>query len=285
MFSSEKFLHYAKLMRLDRPVGSLLLLWPTLWALWIAGDGHPPAYVVLIFVIGTFVMRAAGCVINDYIDRDVDPHVERTHERPLATGAVQPSQALILFVILGLIALALVLTLNRTTLLYAGVGIILAATYPVFKRFTYLPQAYLGIAFGWGIPMAFAAIQSRVPALGWLLLLANIVWVMAYDTWYAMVDRPDDIKIGVKSSALLFGENDLLIVGIFQIVTLIILALVGFMHGLNIYYYIGLLLAAGFSVYQQVLCRERVPAQCFKAFLNNTWFGAAVFGGILLAYL
>jgi len=282
---SDKLLHYAKLMRLDRPIGTLLLLWPTLWALWIAGDGNPPPHVVLIFVIGTFVMRSAGCAINDYIDRNVDLHVERTQDRPLATGAVTPTEALVLFVLLGLVALALVLLLNRTTLLFACVGIVLAATYPLFKRFTYLPQVYLGIAFGWGIPMAFAAVLGSVPSIGWLLLLANIVWVMAYDSWYAMVDRPDDIKIGVKSSAILFGEQDLLIVGVFQIATLVLLAVIGFMLDLNGYYYAGLVVAAGFAVYQQILCRERVPAQCFKAFLNNSWYGAAVFGGILLAYL
>jgi len=281
----DKFLHYSKLMRLDRPIGSLLLLWPTLWALWIAGDGHPPAHIVLIFVVGTFVMRAAGCVINDYMDRDVDPNVERTHDRPLATGTVKPTEALVLFVVLGLIALSLVLLLNRTTLLFACAGIFLATTYPFFKRFTYLPQVYLGIAFGWGIPMAFAAILGAVPLIGWLLLLANIVWVMAYDTWYAIVDRPDDIKIGVKSSAILFGEHDLLIVGIFQVTTLFLLMVIGLILGLNGYYYTGLLLAAGFSVYQQILCRERVPAQCFKAFMNNAWYGAVVYGGILLAYL
>ncbi len=285
MFKAEKILHYAKLMRLDKPVGSLLLLWPTLWALWIAGDGQPPPRIILVFVVGTFIMRAAGCVINDYLDRGVDPYVSRTRERPLATGAVSSAEALILFALLSLAALLLVLTLNRFTVLLACIGALLAATYPLFKRFTYLPQVYLGVAFGWGIPLAFAAVLGGVPWIGWLLLLANVVWVLAYDTWYAMVDRPDDVKIGVKSSAILFGNNDLLMVGIFQIVTLLLLVMVGLTLRLNVYYYVGLLVAAGFSVYQQLLCRERVPAECFKAFLNNTWYGASVFSGILLAYL
>jgi 4-hydroxybenzoate polyprenyltransferase len=282
---SERLGLYARLTRLDRPIGSLLLLWPTLWALWIAGAGRPDPRIVTVFIVGTFSMRAAGCVVNDLADRKVDPQVERTRDRPLATGAVSVRKAVILCVLLSLASLALVMSLHRLTIALAGVGAVLAATYPLFKRFTHFPQAYLGIAFGWGIPMAFAAELGRVPPLGWLLLGANIAWVMAYDTFYAMVDRPDDLRMGVKSTAVRFGHHDLRWIGAFQVLTLVLLALVGIGADLDRYYYAGLGVAAGFAAYQQLVARERETAACFRAFLNNTWFGAAVFTGILLAYL
>lgn len=277
--------HYLRLMRLDRPIGTMLLLWPTLWALWIAGRGQPKPAIVLIFIVGTFVMRSAGCVINDFADREFDPHVERTQQRPLATGAVSTKEALILFVVLSLVGLALVLMLNRLALLLAVIGAVLAASYPFLKRFTHLPQFYLGIAFGWGIPMAFAALTGKVPLTGWLLLVTNICWAVAYDTWYAMVDRADDLKIGVKSTAVLFGRHDRLIVGVFQCATLGLLLYIGWLEGLNGYYFLGVLVATCSALHQQWLCWERDREKCFQAFLENSWFGAAIFTGILLAYL
>ena len=282
---AERLTDYFRLMRLDRPIGSLLLLWPTLWALWVAGDGRPDAYVVLVFVVGVFVMRSAGCIINDYADRNLDPLVERTRDRPLAAGRISGTGALTLFISLLLLALVLVLTLNTLTLLYSLVGLGLALSYPYFKRFTQLPQAWLGIAFAWGIPMAFAALQNRVPLEAWLLLLANLCWVMAYDTLYAMVDRDDDIRIGIRSTAILAGRYDLKMVAISHLFFLVLLLLLGLWLQLSVYYYLCLLLAAGIAVYQQILCRKREREACFSAFLNNSWMGAVVFLGLLLAYL
>ena len=275
---------YALLMRLHRPIGTLLLGWPTLWALWIAGQGQPDWRVLLVFVLGVLLMRSAGCVINDYADREFDPHVERTRDRPIAAGRVSPREALVLFAVLCLVAFALVLTLNRLTIALSVVGAFLAATYPFLKRYTSLPQFYLGMAFGWGIPMAFAALTGDVPPVAWVLFAANIAWAVAYDTAYAMVDRDDDLKVGVKSTAILFGRYDRLMVGVHHAVTLGLLAAVGFMAGRGPLYHAGLVLAAGIAVYQQYLIRDRSRDGCFRAFLNNNWFGAAVFAGLVVDY-
>ena len=276
---------YGRLMRLNRPIGSFLLLWPTLWALWIATAGKPTPKLFMVFVAGVFVMRAAGCIINDYADRRYDPHVGRTRERPLATGEVSGTEAAILFVILGLTALGLVLTLNTLCLELAVVGLALAMSYPFMKRYTYLPQPYLGLAFGWGIPMAFAAAEDSVPDVAWLIFIANILWATVYDTLYAMVDRADDLRIGVKSTAILFGSMDRKIIGVLQVLLLCNLVMVGTRLELGAAYYVGLGFAACFALWQQRLIRKREPAKCFEAFLNNNWFGASVFAGILLNYI
>ena len=281
----QRLLEYAYLMRLHKPIGIFLLLWPAMWALWIAGEGSPDPLVVFVFVTGVALMRSAGCVINDYADRRFDPHVARTRERPIAAGRVAPNEALILFVLLCLLALGLVSLMNALTIWMSLVGAFFAATYPFTKRYTHLPQVYLGAAFGWAVPMAFAAQTGGVPKVGWLLFVATILWATAYDTMYAMVDREDDVKIGVKSTAILFGESDRLIIAIIQVLLLLALVLAGQAATLGGYYYFGLLLAAVLAVYQQYLIREREPKACFKAFLNNNWFGAAVFGGIFLDYL
>ncbi len=276
---------YAQLMRLDRPIGILLLLWPTLWGLWFAGQGRPDWRVFVVFVLGVVLMRSAGCVINDYADRGFDPHVARTRERPIAAGRVSPREALALFAALCLGAFALVLTLNRLTVLLSFAGAFLAATYPFLKRWTHLPQFYLGVAFGWGIPMAFAAQTDSVPVLAWVLFAANVCWSVAYDTAYAMVDRDDDKRIGVKSTAILFGAYDRFFIGLFHALTLGLLAAAGVMAGRGFLYHVGLAAALGFALYQQTLIRERARDGCFKAFLNNNFFGAAVFAGLLLDYL
>ena len=275
---------YARLMRLDRPIGSLLLLWPTLWALWIAAQGAPDPRILLIFVIGVVLMRSAGCVINDYADRDIDPHVARTRDRPLAAGRVTPREALGLFLALCLGAFALVLLLNRLTVMLSVAGLALAATYPFHKRFSPLPQAHLGLAFGWAVPMAFAAVQNGVPPVAWLLMSATLLWAVAYDTMYAMVDREDDRRAGVKSTAILFGAYDRALIGVFQILALLALVLAGRHAGLGPAYHAGLLVAGGLALHQQRLIREREPARCFRAFLGNNWFGGSVFGGIALDY-
>ncbi len=275
---------YWRLMRFDRPIGILLLLWPTLWALWIASGGRPAPHVAVVFVLGVVLMRAAGCTINDYADRRFDPHVRRTRMRPLATGEIQPREALVLFVVLCLAAFALVLTLNPLTIALSFVGAFLAATYPFVKRYSHLPQIYLGMAFGWAVPMVFAAQTEALPREAWLLFIVTVLWATAYDTMYAMVDREDDLKIGVKSTAILFGDADRLIIGILQVMVLGVLALVGWRVGLGGWFYGGLGLAALLAVYQQYLIRRREPRQCFRAFLNNNWFGAAVFAGIFLDY-
>ena len=285
MMIAERLMDYARLMRLHRPIGILLLLWPTLWALWIAGQGRPDLRVLAVFVLGVVLMRSAGCVINDYADRDFDPHVERTRDRPIASGRVNPREALVLFATLCLIAFALVLTLNRLTILLSFAGVFLAATYPFVKRFTHLPQFYLGAAFGWGIPMAFAAQTSGIPPVGWTLFAANVCWAVAYDTAYAMVDRDDDHKVGVKSTAILFGRHDRAMVLLFHVLTLSLLAYSGALAGLGLRYYAGLVAAFGFALYQQHLMRDRTRDGCFRAFLNNNWFGAAVFAGLVLHYL
>jgi 4-hydroxybenzoate polyprenyltransferase len=276
---------YARLMRLDRPIGIWLLLWPVLWALWVSADGHPDERLFVIFVIGTFVMRSAGCVMNDFADREFDPHVRRTADRPLAKQSVSTAEALGLFAVLALIALALVIPLNRPTQVLALIGGVLAVTYPFLKRFFSLPQAYLGAAFGWSVPMAFAAQSGSVPPIAWVMFLSVVCWTTAYDTMYAMVDRDDDLVIGIRSSAILFGRADRLIIGALQASALCGLALVGLMAALGRWYWAGLAVAAALAIRQQVLIRARDPDQCFRAFLNNNLFGLVVFTGILLHYL
>ena len=282
---TERLSLYIRLTRLNRPIGILLLLWPTLWAVWIAGNGHPYWHIVAIFALGTILMRSAGCVINDYADRDFDKHVKRTQNRPVTSGQVAPREALWLAAGLALGAFLLILPLNTLTLLLSVPAILLAASYPFTKRFFAIPQAYLGIAFGFGIPMAFAAQLGSVPDVAWWLLLSNVFWAMAYDTEYAMVDRDDDIRLGIHSSALFFGQYDVLAVMASYAVTLIILAVVGNMLHLGMAYYLGLLVAAGIATYHYTLIRNRQREACFKAFLHNNWFGAAVFAGIVLDYL
>src|SRR5271167_3390198 len=275
---------YVRLMRLDRPVGIWLLLWPTLWAVWIAGRGKPKPHLFIIFVVGTVLMRSAGCAINDYADRSFDPHVERTKERPLAAGRISTIEALVLFAVLSMTALVLALQLNRLTLLLAVAGAFLAVSYPFVKRFLSVPQLYLGVTFGWGIPMAFAAQLERVPQVAWLLLLANVLWVTVYDTIYAMVDRDDDLKIGVRSTAILFGDSDRHILALLQVMTLLTLVLVGNALHMTYWYYLGLLGGAIFFIYQLWLIRARDRDACLRAFLNNHYFGMSVFIGILLDY-
>jgi 4-hydroxybenzoate polyprenyltransferase len=280
--TASRFGHFWKLMRADRPIGTLLLLWPTWWALWLASDGLPPLWTLFVFTAGVWLTRSAGCVINDYADRWLDPHVERTKDRPLATGAISGREALALFAGLMVVAFALVLTLNRLTIAMSFIGVFLAASYPYLKRYTHLPQVYLGMAFGWGIPMAFAAVQGEVPAIAWLLYVANILWSTAYDTWYAMVDREDDLKVGSRSTAILFGDLDLVIQGILYTLFLGAMVLVGTRAGLGTGYWVGLVVAAGLVIYEFHLCRNRERGPCFKAFLHNNWVGAVVFAGIAL---
>lgn len=275
---------YERLMRLDKPIGILLLLWPTLWALWIAGRGHPDWVVVWIFMLGTVLMRSAGCVINDYADRHFDPHVARTRNRPLAVGEVSEREALLLAGLLSLAAFGLVLFLNRLTILLSVAALLLAATYPYTKRFFHLPQAYLGIAFGFGIPMAFAAQLDQVPPLAWWLLLANVFWSLAYDTEYAMVDRDDDIKIGIRSSALFFGRFDVAAIMGCYAAMLAILTMVGMQLHLQWPYYAGLVTAGLIAVYHFWLIRTREPARCFRAFLHNSWIGVVIFLGLVANY-
>jgi len=280
----QKVMPYVQLMRLDKPIGILLLLWPTLSALWIAAEGVPDLDVLTVFVLGVIAMRSAGCVINDYADRDIDGLVARTVNRPLVTGVLQAKHALITFAGLSLFAFVLVLFLNKMTILLSLVALFLAATYPFMKRYTYLPQVYLGAAFGWAIPMAFAAQTQTLPAVAWLLFLANILWATAYDTFYAMADREDDLLAGIKSTAILFGDDDHIIIGILQICFLLVMILIGAQLDMGLEYYLGVLLASFLFVYQQRLAKERQPAQCLQAFLNNNWVGAAIFVGITVHY-
>ena len=275
---------YWRLMRFDKPIGTLILLWPALWALWIAGNGHPSTKALLAIALGTVIMRAAGCVINDYADRNFDPHVERTRLRPIAAGEVSPKEALWLFGGLCLSAFILVLQLNTLSILLSFPGAFLAASYPFTKRFTSLPQAYLGIAFGWAVPMSFAAETGTIPTEAWILFTATAIWALIYDTMYAMVDRDDDLKIGVKSTAILFGRHDRLIIGGLQILMLGLLYVAGVEANLGWAYDGGLLVGLGLFAYQQWLIKRHVKAQCFAAFLNNNWFGASVFAGIWLDY-
>ncbi len=281
----QKLILYTKLVRLDRPIGILLLLWPTLWGLWIASNGRPDAVVLTVFILGTVLMRSAGCAINDYADRNFDGHVKRTAERPLAAAKIQPREALMVAAVLALIAFLLVVFfLNRLTLYYSFAAAFLAASYPFTKRFFAMPQAYLGIAFGFGIPMAFAAQTGNVPPVAWWLLLANTFWTIAYDTEYAMVDRDDDIKIGIKTSALLFGKYDVIAVMLCNVAMLILLAVIGKAIGLGWPFWAGLTAAAGIAVYHYTLIQHREASQCFKAFLHNNWLGAVVFIGLAADY-
>jgi 4-hydroxybenzoate polyprenyltransferase len=282
---SERLLEYALLMRLDRPIGIFLLLWPTLWALWVAAEGQPDPLVLMVFILGVVLMRSAGCVINDFADREIDGYVQRTRDRPIAAGRISGREALVLFAVLCLLAFGLVLLLNTLTILMSFVGALLAATYPFMKRVTYLPQIYLGAAFGWAVPMAFAAQTGTVPPIAWLMFTATVLWATAYDTMYAMVDRDDDLVLGVKSTAILFGESDRQIIGIVQAMVLVCLLMIGHQAQLGLYYYSGVAVASGLAVYQQGLIRYREREGCFRAFLNNNWFGAVVFAGLLLHYL
>ncbi|MBL8492075.1 MAG: 4-hydroxybenzoate octaprenyltransferase [Rhodocyclaceae bacterium] len=277
----ERLTQYERLMRLDKPIGILLLLWPTLWAVWLAGAGQPSWAIVWIFVLGTVLMRSAGCVVNDLADRKFDPHVERTRERPLAAGRVSVREALALAAVLCIAAFLLILPLRPLVWVLSVAALFLAASYPFTKRFLAVPQAYLGVAFGFGIPMAFAAQLDRVPPLCWVLLLANIFWALAYDTEYAMVDREDDLRIGIRTSAITFGRGDVAAVMTFYGLTLATLGYVGWWVGFGWIYGLGLAVAAGIAAYHYTLIRDRDRAGCFKAFLHNNWFGAAVFAGIL----
>ena len=277
---------YARLMRLDRPIGTWLLLWPALWALWIAGAGRPTPRVLIVFVLGAFVMRAAGCVINDFADRDIDPHVRRTRDRPLAARRVSPREALVLFVGLLLIALFLVTRLDPYTIRLAVIGALLTVSYPFFKRFFPLPQLYLGLSFGgWSVLMAFAAQGGALPRVAWVLYIAAVMWAAVYDTIYAMVDREDDLRIGVKSSAILFADMDKLLIGVMQLMMLFALVLAGRDMQFGNWYYAGVAGAALLFLWQQWLIRRREPAGCLRAFLNNQYVGVVLFAGILLQYV
>jgi 4-hydroxybenzoate polyprenyltransferase len=273
-----------ELARLHRPIGIWLLLWPVLWAIWIAGASHPTPKVLVIFVLGTVAMRSAGCVINDLADRDFDPFVKRTRDRPIASRRIAPLEALVWFLVLIGIALVLVLQLDESTIRMSVIGAVLAVTYPLFKRFFPLPQFYLGVAFSWGVPMVFNAEMGAIPRVAWIIFFAGIIWAAVYDTMYAMVDREDDIKIGVKSSAIVFGDMDKLIIGMLQVLMLFALYLVGTNMDFGYWYNLGLVGAAVFFAYQQWLIRNRQPEACFKAFLNNHYVGLSVFIGILLEY-
>ncbi|RDH82507.1 MAG: 4-hydroxybenzoate octaprenyltransferase [endosymbiont of Galathealinum brachiosum] len=275
---------YSLLIRLDRPIGVYLLLWPTLWALWIAAKGMPDALVLFVFMTGVFLMRSAGCAINDFADRDIDPHVERTKDRPLAAGRVTSKETLAVFATLSITAFALVLLMNPLTIYMSFVGIALAASYPFAKRFHYMPQVHLGIAFGWAAPMAFTAQANEITAITWLIFMATILWATAYDTMYAMADREDDLQIGVKSTAILFGDADKLIVGLLQVLLIFDLVLIGSSSNLGLYYYIGLAAASGLAIYQQYLIKDRDRQKCIQAFVNNNWFGLCIFMGLFVDY-
>ena len=281
----ERLEQYFYLVRLDRPIGTLLLLWPALWALWIAGQGKPDPLVLFVFILGTVLMRSAGCAMNDFADRNIDAHVQRTRQRPLATGKVSAREAVIVFCVLSLASFGLVLLLNRFTIYLSFGGVALAALYPFSKRYTHLPQVVLGMAFAWAVPMAFAAQTNTLPKEAWLIYVITVVWAVIYDTMYAMVDREDDLRIGVKSTAILFGDADKLILFILQLMMFTGLYLLGKQAGLGKAYYLGMGLAALLAVYQQFLIRHREPARCFRAFLNNNWLGMVIFIGILLDFI
>ena len=275
---------YGELIRFNKPIGFYLLLWPTLWALAIAGEGAPDLKVLLVFVAGVFLMRSAGCVINDFADRNIDLHVARTKERPMTSGRVSSIEALVIFAVLCLIAFALVLSLNRFTIWLSIGGVLLAASYPFMKRYHYLPQVHLGAAFGWAVPMVFAAQTESLPNQVWLLYIATLVWTVAYDTMYSMVDREDDLKIGMKSTAILFGRFDRAMVGLFQFLFVLTLWLMGRELEFSQIYFYSLVVASSFLVYEQLLIMYRAPEDCFLAFLHNHWIGAVVFGGIIGHY-
>ncbi|MFZ1852218.1 MAG: 4-hydroxybenzoate octaprenyltransferase [Nitrosomonas sp.] len=282
---SERIQNYAQLMRLNKPIGILLLLWPMLWGLWFAAQGFPDWHILIIFILGTVLMRSAGCVINDFADRNIDPHVERTKNRPMAVGKVTSREALLLAAALSVCAFILILPLNQLTILLSVPALFLAASYPFTKRFFAMPQAYLGVAFSFGIPMAFAAQTDSLPSIVWILLLANLFWVIAYDTAYAMVDKPDDLKIGINTSAITFGRFDVLGVMLCHACFIALMMVVGWLQQMNLVYYAGLLIAVGLMVYQYRLIRHRDRALCFKAFLHNNWVGMVIFMGIALDFL
>ncbi len=284
-FIKDRFIQYWLLARFDKPIGILILLWPALWALWVASAGHPDPLVLTVICLGVVLMRAAGCVINDYADRDFDPHVERTKQRPIAAGKVSPKEALWFFVILCLLAFGLVLWLNLFTIELSFVGAFLAASYPFMKRYTQLPQAYLGIAFGWAVPMSFSAQTDTIPPVAWIMYFAVLLWALVYDTMYAMVDKDEDLKIGVKSTAILFGAYDRHIMAVLQLIIISLLIIIGQMQGLGLPYYSGLFVATVLCVYQQKLIFHREKPLCFKAFLNSNWFGLVVFLGLFVDYL
>lgn len=283
--TKEKLLGYSRLMRVEKPIGIYLLLWPAYWALWIAAEGIPSYDILIIFTLGVFLTRSAGCVINDFADRKIDGHVKRTAQRPIPAGIVSAKEALVLFAVLMLIAFVLVLFTNFTTILLSGGGLLLAACYPFMKRYTHLPQVVLGAAFAWSIPMAFTAIGETVPSYAWLIYIATLLWTVAYDTMYAMVDRDDDLKIGVKSTAILFGDADKVIIGILQASTLLTFVLLSLKLSLGWIFYAGLGVAAALFIYQQLLIKERERDACFKAFLNNHYAGLAIFIGLAGHYL
>jgi len=280
----ERLALYARLVRLDRPIGIFLLMWPALWALWIAGEGKPPWEMVLIFVVGVVLMRSAGCAINDFADRDLDGHVARTRGRPIAAGLISPREALGVFLVLSLAAFGLVLFLDWRTVALSVVALGLAVLYPFMKRYTHVPQLFLGAAFGWAVLMAFTAVVGSVPASAWLLFAATIVWTLVYDTQYAMVDREDDLQVGIKSTAILFGRYDRLIIGLLQVLLLGLLAYVGYLTGRGLWYAVGLIAAAVLAVRHQYLIKDREPAACFRAFLDNNYLGMAVFLGLVVDY-
>jgi len=280
----DRLQQYWLLARFDKPIGILILLWPALWALWLASSGSPDLLVLSVICFGVVLMRAAGCVINDYADRDFDPHVERTKLRPMAAGKVQAKEALIIFVVLCLMAFSLVLLLNTYTILLSFGGAFLAASYPFMKRYTQLPQAYLGIAFGWAVPMSFAAQSNEIPLVAWLMYLATALWALVYDTMYAMVDKDDDLKIGIKSTAILFGDKEREIMAILQIIIILLMVQVGRLQDLSWIYYVALAGASLFFVYQQKLIFYRNKKDCFTAFLNSNWFGLTIFIGLVLEF-
>jgi 4-hydroxybenzoate polyprenyltransferase len=276
--------YFISLLRLDKPSGIFLLLWPTLWALWLAGKGKPDLVIVSIFILGVILMRSAGCVINDIADRHIDCLVARTQDRPLAAGKVTLQAALLLFFVLMFCAFLLVLLFNRLTILLAFVGALLAIGYPFLKRFTHLPQVGLGLAFSWGVPMAFAALTDTLPVKGWLFFFVAVLWPIIYDTQYAMVDRADDVRIGVKSTAILFGKMDKWLLGLLQILFLVLLLMVGYFFQLTRVYYLSVIGAGILFIYQQILIKDRLPQQCFKAFKSHCWVGGIIFLGIFLNY-
>lgn len=280
----KKLQQYALLMRFDKPIGILLLLWPALWALWFASAGKPDPLIVAIFIAGVVIMRAAGCIVNDLADRNIDVHIERTRERPLAAKKIKPREAIVLFFLLGGVAFALVLMLNHFTICLAFVGMLLTLIYPFMKRFTHLPQVGLGAAFSWSVIMAFAAVNNAVPLGAWLLFFTALLWPVIYDTMYAMTDRRDDIKAGIKSTAILFGKHDKSIIALLQSIFLVCLAVCGFIFTMALPYYFSLFAAAGLFLYQQFLIKDREPKQCFNAFLNNNWVGFIIFVGIVWSY-
>ena len=281
----DKFKQYLLLIRLNRPIGIFLLLWPTLWGLWIASEGFPNTKILLVFLFGVFLMRSAGCILNDIIDKDFDKFVARTQNRPLASDKLSSIEAFIVAISLIFIAFLLVLTTNALTVQLSFVAIILAGTYPFLKRHTYLPQFFLGLTFGWSIPMAFAATTNSIPKIAWLLLIANILWAVVYDTIYAMIDREDDLKIGIKSTAILFDDADRFIIGLIQSLVLIALIVIGQQASLNTIYYFSLIIGGCLFLYQLYLIRNRDPKKCMQAFLNNNWFGLVVFIGLFINYL